>query len=181
MFRPLLRSPRQSPASKAPRLRRIVYALALLLVPATIPAMPATGSSAPDFTLKSDAGANLKLSELRGEVVMINFWATWCAPCREEMPLLNQLYEQYRKVGFTLLAVNIDDDPAKARAMARKLGVNFPVLFDTDKRVSKLYDVAAMPSTLLIDRDGRVRYVHRGYVAGVEKKYQSQIRELLAQ
>lgn len=144
-------------------------------------APPALGTPAPDFTLKSDSGRNLKLSELRGQVVMVNFWATWCAPCREEMPLLNQLYEQYRKAGFTLLAVNIDDDPAKARAMARKLGVSFPVLFDTDKRVSRLYDVAAMPSTLLIDRDGKLRYLHRGYVAGVEKKYQSQIRELLAQ
>ena len=162
-------------------LQRLLVATALLAVTAIAPAAPATGSAAPDFTLKSDSGRNLKLSELRGEVVMINFWATWCAPCREEMPLLNQLYEQYRKVGFTLLAINVDDDPAKARVMARKLGVSFPVLFDTDKRVSKLYDVAAMPSTLLIDRDGRVRYVHRGYVAGVEHKYQTQVRELLAQ
>lgn len=163
------------------RTRTSLAALAAsLLVSAIVVAAPAPGAAAPDFTLKSDGGANLKLSELRGEVVMINFWATWCAPCREEMPLLNQLYEQYRKVGFTLLAVNIDDEPAKARAMARKLGVGFPVLFDTDKRVSRLYDVAAMPSTLLIDRDGRVRYVHRGYVAGVEEKYRSQIRELLA-
>ena len=159
-------------------------AVALVLLAASAiasAASPVIGGPAPDFTLKSDSGRNLKLSELRGQVVMLNFWATWCAPCREEMPLLNQLYEQYRKVGFTLLAVNIDDEPAKARAMARKLGVSFPVLFDTDKRVSRLYDVAAMPSTLLIDRDGKLRYVHRGYVAGVEKKYQSQIRELLAQ
>ncbi|MFP5350878.1 MAG: TlpA disulfide reductase family protein [Gammaproteobacteria bacterium] len=162
-------------------LQRLIWATVLLVVAAMAPAAPAPGSAAPDFTLKSDSGRNLKLSELRGEVVMINFWATWCAPCREEMPLLNQLYEQYRKVGFTLLAINVDDDPAKARTMARKLGVSFPVLFDTDKRVSKLYDVAAMPSTLLIDRDGRVRYVHRGYVAGVEQKYQTQVRELLAQ
>ena len=161
---------------------RSAVALVLLAASALASAAPPViGGPAPDFTLKSDSGRNVKLSELRGQVVMVNFWATWCAPCREEMPLLNQLYEQYRKVGFTLLAVNIDDDPAKARAMARKLGVSFPVLFDTDKRVSRLYDVAAMPSTLLIDRDGKLRYLHRGYVAGVEKKYQSQIRELLAQ
>lgn len=144
-------------------------------------AMPAAGTTAPDFTLKSGSGRNLKLSEHRGEVVMINFWATWCGPCRQEMPLLNRLHEKYHKAGFTLFGVNIDDKSGNALAMARKLGVAFPVLFDTEKRVSRLYDVEAMPSTLLIDRDGKVRYVHRGYRAGYEASYEAQIRELLKQ
>lgn len=144
-------------------------------------AMPAVGSTAPGFTLKSDNGKNLKLGEFRGQVVMINFWATWCSPCRQEIPHLNRLQERYRKAGFVLLGVNIDDQPRVAREMMQKLGVVFPVLFDTDKRVSRLYDVGAMPSTLLIDRDGRVRYVHLGYRAGYEIQYDSQIRELLKQ
>lgn len=154
--------------------------IGLSLAAAAFAATP-IGAPAPDFTLKRDSGENMRLSELRGEVVMINFWATWCAPCRQELPLLNSLYDQYRKVGFSLLAINVDDDPANARAMARKLGLKFPVLLDTDKRISRLYDVTAMPSTWLIDRDGRVRYVHRGYVSGVERAYQTEVRELLAE
>jgi peroxiredoxin len=144
-------------------------------------AMPEPGSVAPDFTLKSSTGKNLKLSELRGQVVMINFWASWCAPCRQEMPLLNHIYEQYHKVGFTLLGVNIDDRSETAQALAQQLGISFPVLFDADKQVSHRYDVGAMPSTLLIDRSGKVRYLHRGYRAGVEVQYDKQVRELLKQ
>ena len=144
-------------------------------------AMPAVGSIAPGFTLKSDSGKNLKLTEYRGQVVMINFWATWCSPCRQEIPHLNRLHERYRKAGFALLGLNIDDQPRVAREMMQKLSVAFPVLFDTDKRVSRLYDVGAMPSSLLIDRDGRIRYVHLGYRTGYEIEYDNQIRELLKQ
>jgi len=68
------------------------------------------GQQAPDFALKSSTGQNLRLSEYRGDVVMINFWATWCGPCRQEMPLLDELYSRYQRVGFNLLGVNIDDD-----------------------------------------------------------------------
>jgi peroxiredoxin len=153
----------------------------LFAVPATQAAMPKVGSAAPDFTLKSGNGKNMRLSEHRGEVVMINFWATWCGPCRQEMPLLNRLHEQYRKAGFTLLGVNVDDKPQAAQAMARQLGVGFPVLFDRDKQVSRRYDVDAMPTTLLIDRDGRVRYIHRGFRPGYEASYATEIKELLKQ
>jgi peroxiredoxin len=135
--------------------------------------------NAPDFTLKSAVGSNLRLQEQRGRVVMINFWATWCGPCRVEMPHLNRLYDKYRSAGFQLLGVNIDEDPAKAQALASKLGLQFPVLFDADKRVSKLYDLTTMPSTVLVDRDGRVRHVHRGYRDGLETTYEQQIRALL--
>lgn len=151
-------------------------ALALLSLP---PAAPAQDKAAPDFTLKSASGVNLKLSEHRGQVVMINFWATWCGPCRQEMPELNKLYEKYRTRGFQLLGVNIDEQDRAARSMAGKLGVRFPVLFDTDKSVSRLYDVSVMPTTVLVDRSGRWRHTHRGFKAGAEALYESQIRELL--
>lgn len=167
-------------AKSASKFAAIAFAT-LLATPVSQAAMPTTGSVAPDFTLKSNSGKNLKLSEFRGQVIMINFWATWCGPCREEMPLLNRIHEQYRKAGFTLLGVNIDDRPATAQAMAKNLGIRFPILFDTEKRVSRLYDVNAMPSTLLIDRDGRVRHIHLGYRPGYEARYESQVRELLKQ
>ncbi|MFO1217995.1 MAG: TlpA disulfide reductase family protein [Burkholderiaceae bacterium] len=136
-------------------------------------------AQAPDFTLRTLDGKNLRLGEQRGQVVLVNFWATWCGPCRQEMPHLNKLYDKYKNSGFVLLGVNVDEDTRNAVAVADKLGVRFPVLADADKRVSKQYDLSAMPSTVLIDRDGRVRHVHRGYQNGYENTYDRQIRELL--
>ena len=134
---------------------------------------------APDFALKSNSGENLRLSEFQGEVVMINFWASWCGPCRQEMPLLDELYTQYQPLGFTILGVNVEEDSSKARQMLKENPVNFPILFDTKSEVSKLYNVVAMPSTVLVDRDGRVRYLHQGYKPGYEESYQQQVRALI--
>jgi peroxiredoxin len=155
--------------------------LSLLLAAAAVTASAAVqpSATAPDFTLRSVGGANLRLAEQRGQVVLVNFWATWCGPCRQEMPHLNRLYDKYRSAGFVLLGVNIDDDPRAAADLAAKLGVHFPVLLDTDKKVSRAYDMSAMPATLLIDRDGRVRHIHRGYRDGVERTYEEQVRGLL--
>ncbi len=158
---------------------RTVLGLALAAAAATAPAALSPTAPAPDFTLARMGGANLRLQEQRGQVVMVNFWATWCAPCREEMPHLDRLYQKYRSSGFVLLGVNVDDDTGNAVALARKLGVKFPVLLDTDKKVSRLYELNAMPSTVLIDRDGRVRHVHRGYRSGTENTYEKLVRDLL--
>ncbi|MGN6527777.1 MAG: peroxiredoxin family protein [Burkholderiaceae bacterium] len=163
-------------------LRTAAAALSLALAlaaPVRAAGAPAAGPAAPDFTLRTADGRNVRLDELRGQVVLVNFWATWCGPCREEMPRLNALYEKYRKSGFVLLGVNIDDNPATAIATAGKLAVGFPILLDTDKQVSKLYKLTDMPSTAIIDRDGRLRYVHRGFREGVEADYDQQIRALL--
>jgi peroxiredoxin len=137
------------------------------------------GHPAPEFTLKSLKDKNLSLKELRGQVVMINFWATWCGPCRQEIPALNTLYEKYRDTGFVLLGVNVDSESVNAIQMVSRLKVTYPILFDADKLASVLYQVSAMPMTVLIDRDGKIRYVQKGYVTGIENKYQTQIRELL--
>ena len=142
-------------------------------------AAPAPNAVAPDFTLRGADGRNVRLDELRGQVVLVNFWATWCGPCREEMPRLDALYQKYRKSGFVLLGVNVDDDPRIALATATKLNVSFPVLLDTDKKVSKLYDLNTMPSTIVIDRDGKMRFLTRGFHAGTERDYEQQIRGLL--
>jgi peroxiredoxin len=134
---------------------------------------------APDFTLKSLSGENVKLSELRGQVVLINFWASWCGPCRQEMPLLDQMYQKYGELGFTLLGVNVEQDSGDAQRMLHDTPVTFPILFDTQNVVSKLYDVTAMPSTVIVDRDGNVRFVHKGYQPGYEDEYQTQVRALV--
>lgn len=139
----------------------------------------AISGKAPNFTLKSNSGKNLKLSEFRGQVVMVNFWASWCAPCRQEMPLLEKMYKKYKPLGFTLLGVNVEEDSRKALSLLKSIKVSFPILFDNTNKVSKLYKVTAMPSTVLIDRNGKMRYLHKGYKPGYEKDYEKQVRKLI--
>lgn len=138
-----------------------------------------TASMAPTFTLPSRSGDNVSLTQLKGKVVMLNFWASWCGPCRQEMPLLDQMHKRYSALGFTLVGVNVDQNSKDAEDWLSKTPVSFPVLFDRESKVSKLYDVSAMPSTVFIDRQGNVRYLHRGYKAGDEGEYLNQIRALL--
>jgi peroxiredoxin len=159
----------------------LLGAILVIFTASSLASSSLEGQAAPDFVLKSATGENLRLSEYRGDVVLINFWATWCGPCRQEMPLLDDLYGRYQRVGFNLLGVNIDDDSRRAMQMVQELGVNFPVLFDEDERkeVSKLYEVEAMPVTVLVDREGTVRHVHHGYKPGYEEKYLTEIRSLL--
>jgi peroxiredoxin len=158
---------------------RLLLAAAAAATATLAAASIAPAQSAPDFTLRSLNGPNLRLQEQRGQVVMVNFWATWCGPCLVEMPHLNRLYEKYRSAGFVLLGVNIDEDSRQAANLANRLGLRFPVLLDAEKKVSRLYDLSTMPSTVLIDRDGRVRHIHRGYRDGYEATYEKQIRDLL--
>ncbi|MGB5260085.1 MAG: TlpA disulfide reductase family protein [Gammaproteobacteria bacterium] len=134
---------------------------------------------APDFTLKSHMGQNLKLSEHRGEVVLINFWASWCGPCRQEMPLLSELHNKYKALGFTVLGVNVEQDSSEAKKLLKQMPVTFPVLFDNDSVVSKQYDVVAMPSTVLVDRNGKMRFLHKGYKPGEEEIYLEMVRSLI--
>jgi peroxiredoxin len=167
-----------------PRLRHILLIAAVLAagLPVTVAASKApvnVGADAPDFALRSAAGSNLRLSEHRGQVVMINFWATWCGPCRQEMPKLDEIFARYERAGFALLGVNIDEDSERAQRLADELGVSFPLLFDDEQNVSRLYDVQAMPMTVMVDRSGKVRSVHYGYRAGMEQRYLDEVRALL--
>ncbi len=134
---------------------------------------------APDFTLPSNKGTNIRLEEHRGKVVMINFLASWCGPCRQEMPLLDDLYQRYNKAGFVILGVSLDDTQAKTDELLSKIPVTFPVLYDTESSISELYNVAAMPTTVMVDRNGNMRYLHKGYKPGFEEEYKKQVRELI--
>ncbi len=141
-----------------------------------------TGTSsgaAPDFSLPARSGEPISLDALRGQVVMINFWASWCGPCRQEFPLLDQLYQRYSPLGFTLLGVNVESDVSDAERWLAETPVSFPVLFDRENKVSQLYAVSAMPSTVFIDRRGNIRYLHRGFKPGDENEYLDLIRALV--
>lgn len=139
----------------------------------------ASASIAPTFSLPSRAGDTVSLDQLKGKVVMLNFWASWCGPCRQEMPLLDQMHKRYSSLGFTLIGVNVETNTKDAERWLQETPVSFPVLFDRDSKVSKAYDVSAMPSTVFIDRKGNLRYLHRGYKPGDESEYLNQIRALL--
>lgn len=143
-------------------------------------ASQANTPAVPDFSLPDTAGEVVRLQDLRGKVVMLNFWAAWCAPCRKEMPLLEALHADLQDQGFALLAINTESDTADAQALLQELKLSFPVLWDRDGSVVKLLGVNAMPTTLVIDREGQLQFINRGYRAGDEKKYRQQVETLLS-
>ena len=134
---------------------------------------------ASEFSLSSVAGQAVTLSQFKGNVVLVNFWATWCGPCQQEMPLLDQMYKKYKPAGFTLLGVNVDKEAPTVKELLARKPVSFPVLLDPENAVSRAYHVADMPSSVIIDRKGNVRYIHRGYRPGDENEYQDRIRQLI--
>jgi DsbE subfamily thiol:disulfide oxidoreductase len=163
---------------------RVASALALLSLAAAATAgvqpLP-VGAIAPPFQLPALDGkaAPLAVASLRGKVVLLNFWASWCGPCRKEMPILEQISRQYGKRGVVVVGVNVEPDRGAALEWLKETPVGFPVLSDADSRVSAAYHVEGMPNTVILDRKGTVRYVHRSYVPGTEDEYLDQVRQLI--
>jgi peroxiredoxin len=153
--------------------------LALSVAPALPAASVTAGAPAAAFQLPAAVGDPVSLADLKGQVVLINFWASWCGPCRQEMPILDQMYRKYKAAGFTLLGVNVEPKSGEAISFLKATPVSFPILFDTQSKVSNLYEVSGMPSTVIVDRKGNVRYVHHGYKPGDESQYLDQIRSLM--
>lgn len=122
---------------------------------------PRVGFLAPDFTLGSMAGKEFTLLDLRGSVVVINFWASWCPPCREEMPDLREVYQEERERGLEILAVNVtyQDNLSDAEEFVAEYGLPFPILLDTRGEVANLYLMRALPTTFFVDRSGVIRKV----------------------
>jgi peroxiredoxin len=145
--------------------------------PAAAPTM--VGKDAPDFALKTLAGANLRLSEFRGQVVLVNFWARWAGDSRQEMPALNKINTIYERAGLVVLGVSIDEDLRRARDFAEAMKVSYPIMFDTGSDIGRDYLLEKMPMTILVDRSGVVRYSHVGFKSGDDRIYLEKIRELL--
>jgi len=127
--------------------------------PGATTAAPQVGFPAPDFELDSPGGGPIRLSDYRGQVVLVNVWASWCPPCRAEMPDLQRVYTQRRDEGFVVLAVNATagDTAAAAQAFFTAQQLSFPLLLDSDGQFSATYQVQLLPTSILIDRDGIVR------------------------
>lgn len=139
------------------------------------------GEPAPDFTLTDINGNSVRLADMKGRVVMIEFWATWCPPCRESVPVLNGLYKKYKERGFTLLGVSIDkgqDVRAVVSSFVRDLSVAYPVLLDTDN-VNQSYKVVNVPSSFVVDKNGRIAFKHVGYFPGIEIMLSTEVEALL--
>jgi cytochrome c biogenesis protein CcmG, thiol:disulfide interchange protein DsbE len=126
----------------------------------SIPA-PRQGFQAPDFSLQNAQGDVVRLSDLRGNPVLVNVWASWCSPCRAEMPAIQRLYQDYQSHGLEILAVNstTQDSVEKAMAFAQDLGLTFPILFDAEGEVARLHQVQALPSSYFINPDGKIEEV----------------------
>jgi peroxiredoxin len=139
------------------------------------------GALAPGFELPALSGGSEALSGYRGRVLFVNFWATWCTPCREEAPALQILYERLRDAGFSVLAISIDDAGArdKVEAFARTLELDFPILLDPDQAVYHAYQAYGVPETFVVDRQGRVVERFVGPKAWADPRYERAIRSLL--
>ncbi|WP_434928852.1 TlpA family protein disulfide reductase [Shewanella sp. HL-SH8] len=157
--------------------KSLLTALALLM---SINAQALTvGDAAPDFTLKNMQGNNLNLAEQRGEIILINFWASWCGPCRKEMPVLQKLQDKYQDLGVQVWGINVEQENQAGKDFLADLDLSFSIFFDETNALSKSYQVEAMPTTVMIDRDGKVRHIFRGYKDGYEKKYADAIKKLI--
>ena len=137
------------------------------------------GEAAPDFALHAAAGDNVRLSEHRGEVVVLSFWSSHCGSCRTQLTALSRSLATYRSAGLSIYGVGVDDDPVQSRDFARSARVDFALLLDPAKSVSRSYQVDNLPMTVLIDRNGTVRYALRDYSAASATLYLQELRTLL--
>ena len=133
---------------------------------------------APDFALPAAVGNNVRLSEYRGQPVVLSFWSSRCSLCAAQLTALDRYYGTYRSSGLVVLAVSVEDDPQRAVDYARSHATSFPLLLDQTKLVSRAYGIERLPTTVLIDRSGIVRYLHSDDRAG-DPSYVAQIRALL--
>jgi peroxiredoxin len=138
------------------------------------------GAKAPEIGLKDLSGKTVDLASLAGKVVIVDFWATWCAPCREEMPELQKFYKKYNAKGLEIVGISVDKAPDGIKEFVSKLKVTFPIAHDDGHKVADKYSPPRMPSSYIIDRKGVVRYVHGGYRAGDAAQFEKEIQELLA-
>lgn len=122
------------------------------------------GQPAPDFSLPALSGETIRLSDLKGQVVLVNLWATWCPPCKAEMPVINTFYEAHQEAGFTTLMVNMQEDGATVGDFIKANSFSFPVLLDGQGELMNLYGVRGLPATFILDRNGQVRHIQSGAI-----------------
>lgn len=133
----------------------------------------------PSVSVKDEAGLATELSTLKGKVTYIDFWASWCPPCRESFPFMNELVERYGKSGLNVIAISVDQDRALAEKALKRISPQFKVMFDPSGEAAKAFKLPTMPTSFIIDSEGRVRTVARGFRAAEKAKLEKTISELL--
>lgn len=154
---------------------------AVSLVAAAAAPYALLGREAPDFALRAISGPNVRLSEHRGDVVVLSFWASACGTCGAQLEALGRSLQTYQSQGLRVLAINVDDDQARAREYARAHAAGFPLLLDPAKAVGRSYRVDQLPMTVIVDRNGIVRHAERDFSVRTDTAYLEQVRRLLAE
>lgn len=165
-------------------LARLAALLVTLIVPAFVAAPVSAlerGARAPEIGLRDRDGNNVQLSALRGKVVLVDFWASWCAPCREEMPVLNRFHQRFAARGLVVVGVNIDREEPNMRRFLERTPVDFRIVHDGQHQVADRYAPPRMPTSYLIDKRGVVRFVHAGFRASDARDMEREIEQLLAE
>ena len=139
------------------------------------------GARLPEIGISDLAGRRVDLASLQGKVAVIDFWATWCAPCKQELPVLQKLYDKYKGRGLMVVGVSVDQDAANVGPFVKQLHLTFPIAHDKGHSVADRYRPPRMPSSYVVDRHGVIRYVHGGFRSGDDSKLESEINTLLAQ
>lgn len=163
------------------RLTSLFAAAASVLVLVASASALSSGARAPEIGLTDTNGNRITMASLRGNVVLVDFWASWCEPCAEEMPVLERLYTTYRGQGFRVVAVSQDRTASNMQGFLRQHRVSFPVVHDASHAVAGRYEPPRMPSSYIVDRNGIVRHVHEGYRSGDARTMEREIRALLQQ
>jgi cytochrome c biogenesis protein CcmG, thiol:disulfide interchange protein DsbE len=153
--------------------------LALTLLAANAEALDA-GAKMPEVGLNDLSGKPVSLASLAGKVVVIDFWATWCAPCKEELPVLQKLHKKYGSQGLAIVGISVDKDAANLPEFLKKLAITFPIVHDANHSVTGRYAPPRMPSSYIVDRKGLVKFVHGGFRADDAATFEKQIQGLLA-
>ncbi len=160
---------------------KLIYAV-VLATSLTVPAMTIAADAskpAPDFSLPGQKNATVKLADFKGKAVYLDFWASWCGPCRKSFPWMNAMQEKYKKDGFEVVAINVDAKRADADKFLAEVPANFTIAFDAEGSTPKTYEVKGMPTSMLIDSKGNITYVHSSFKDDQAVEMENRIKDLI--